>query len=419
MSDMQEITGLVEKLGTGFEAMQARLDEVHKRTARFADADIVEREAVDRIAKDVADLKAQVEVAERKANAASRAAPGGSDSAAAQETRAAFDRALRRKAAWAELEAKAVDAAYSSNSTSGGVAVPEIIATEILRKAIDLSPMRGIVRVTQVGSPNYERLVNVRGTGYEWVGETTTRSTTATPTIERVTFTHGEISAVASASNWSLNDLMFDVSAWLSEEISQHFALGEGVAIVSGNGTNKPTGFLNGSPSSAGDDDSPARAFGTLQYLPTGKAGAFDNDLLTSPAGDPLAVFINAYAALKPAYHGNARFVMNRATFAELLKKRDADGRPLIHWDTTGGVPMNILGYPITIMDAMPDIGSNTFPVAFGDFYAGYELLDIVGMTLIRDDVTSKGSTLFYMSRRLGGKVVNDDAIKLIKCAAS
>lgn len=47
-----------------------------------------------------------------------------------------------------------------------------------------------------------------------------------------------------------------------------------------GNGTKKPTGFLNGTPVSTGDADSPARAFGTLQYYPTGNASGFQNDRL-------------------------------------------------------------------------------------------------------------------------------------------
>lgn len=414
-----EMSKVVEDLGRGFEALHSRLEEIDGRTKKIGDIDVVDRETVDKIADSLADQKAAYEALERKLNEATLPAPGGKNTVQQDQERQEFLKAMRRKSAYEALEAKAVDADFAGNSTAGGVAIPEVIASEILRKVLDISPMRSLVRVTQVSSPNYERLVDVRGAASGWAAEGTSRSVTDTPTIERVTFTHGELYAVPRASNWALNDLMFDVQSWLVESVADEFAYQEGVAIISGNGTNKPTGIISGTPEATSDEASPARAFGTLEYVATGAAGAFQNDLLTSPAGDPLAVFTDTHAALKSAYHSNARWLMNRATFAVLLKKRDADGRPLIHWDTTGGVPMNILGYPITIMDGMPDIGSNTFPVAFGDFRAGYELIDVTGMSMIRDDVTTKGHTLFYVSRRLGGKVVNDDAIKLIKAAAS
>lgn len=414
-----ELKTVLDGLGSGFEALQARMESVEKEAKKFGSIDVVHKDAVDKIVADLTEMKAQSEAIERKLNNASLPGLGGEKDQKAEVERKEFLAAVRRKAAYQEIEKKAVDADYANNSTSGGIAIPEVIASEILKKVLDISPLRSLVRVTRVSSPNYERLVDVRGLASGWAGESTTRSETGTPTLERVTFTHGELYAVPKASNWSLNDIMFDVQSWLVDAVADEFAYQEGEAITTGNGTNKPTGIISGSPSSTDDETSPKRAFGTLQYIATGTAGAFQNDMLTSPAGDPLACFIDTVAALKTAYRGNARWTMNRSTFATLLKKRDADGRPLIHWDATGSVPMNILGYPITILDSMPDVGSNTYPVAFGDFRAGYELIDITGMTMIRDDVTSKGYTLFYVSRRLGGKVVNDDAIKLIKAAAS
>lgn len=414
-----ELKQVIDDLGTGFEALQARMADIDATTKKFGDIDVVDRTEVDKIAADVIALKTASEAIERKLNTATLPGAAGdqTDPEKAEEKKQ-FLGAMRTKGGWNKFESKAVDADFGSDTTSGGVAIPEMIASQILKKVIDISPMRGLVTVTPVSNPQYQRLVDVRGLASGWAGETDVRGETGTPSIEKVTFTHGELFAVPKASQWSLNDLMFNVENWLITNVADEFAYQEGLAIISGDGTDKPTGFLNGTPVNTDDDGvSPARAFGTLQYLPTGMAGAFNNDVLTSPAGSPLAVFMDCHAKLKTRYHGNARWLMNRNTFATLLQMRDADGRPLIHWDASGAVPMNILGYPISIIDGMPDIGSNTFPVAFGDFMAAYELIDIVGMSMIRDDVTVKGSVLFYVSRRLGGKLVNDDAIKLIKAA--
>ncbi len=330
-----------------------------------------------------------------------------------------FEKGLRDHRAWLQLDLKAVDADFASNSTAGGVAVPEVIASEILMRVKNLSDMRRLVRSSRVGSPNYERLVDVKGTASGWAGESDTRSETGTATIQRVTFTHGELFAVPKASQWALNDIQFDVVNWLIESIAEEFAFQEGAAVISGNGTNKPTGFLNGTPVATGDTDSPARAFGVLQYFPTGVAGAFPGDRLASPPGDPVAPLLDTLYGLRPGYRQNSTWLMNSNTARVISGWRDADGRQIWQQGLTEGQPPLLLGRPVVTMEDMPSIGSNTFPVALGDWRRGYELIDIGNLILVRDDVTVKGFVLFYVARRLGGKVTDDHAIKLIKAAAS
>lgn len=413
---LEEIKKVVDQLGTAFETFRAKNDERLAEIAKKGSADATLVEQVEKLAKDVATLSAEKDRLEARMK---RPVAGGGSEGEQTEERKAFVKAIRSASAFAELQTRAVDADYGTDSTSGGVMIPEVIASQILMKLLDISPMRQLVTVTQVSTPNYQRLVDELGTASGWVGETTSRTETGTPTVQKVTFTHGELYALPKASQWSLSDLMINVEAWLVNSVSKEFAYQEGVAIVSGNGSNKPTGFLNGSPSSAGDEDSPARAFGTLQYIPTGKAGAFVNSRVDSPPGDPGDVFIRTVYALKAGYRQNARWVMNKSTLSTVMRFKDADGNYLWRPGLVAGQPAQLIGYPITEAEAMPDVGSNTFPVAFGDFKEGYELIDIAGMRMIRDEVTSKGNVLFYISRRLGGKVVNDDAIKVIKAAAS
>jgi len=85
------------------------------------------------------------------------------------------------------------------------------------------------------------------------------------------------------------------------------------------------------------------------------------------------------------------------------------------------GVPDTLMGYPVIEAEDMADIGANAFPVAFGDFNEGYQIGDIVNTMRITldDNITTPGFVKFYARRRVGGKVLNDDAIKLIKVAAS
>ena len=65
--------------------------------------------------------------------------------------------------------------------------------------------------------------------------------------------------------------------------------------------------------------------------------------------------------------------------------------------------------------EQLDDIGANNFPVAFGDFRRGYLLCDRVGLRILEDRVTNPGFVRFYVRRREGGIVLNNDAIKFLR----
>ena len=67
----------------------------------------------------------------------------------------------------------------------------------------------------------------------------------------------------------------------------------------------------------------------------------------------------------------------------------------------------------------MPDIASNSYSIAFGDFARGYLIVDRVGIRVLRDPYSAKPYVLFYTTKRVGGGVQNFEAIKLMKFAAS
>lgn len=68
----------------------------------------------------------------------------------------------------------------------------------------------------------------------------------------------------------------------------------------------------------------------------------------------------------------------------------------------------------------MPDISANAFPVAFGNFRSGYLIADSAQLRITVDDnITTPGYVKFYVRKRVGGKPLDDNAIKLIKCATS
>jgi len=416
MADIEDLKPLIEQGNKTIEAIRTDLDAVKSD-------DALSKEKLAKMEADLAGTLAAKQEAELKVKALQErmdefetkmGRPGaGMETKAADEYKAAFFNFLRspddHKAAAEvyELSRKATDTRTSTNA-SGGYALPELISTDIAKQVQDISPIRQIARVVSVGTPDYKELVNLNGFGTEWVGETTSRSQTNTPDLGEVAPTFGEIAAKPEATRHSLEDLFFDVEAWLTDSAVEQFAIAEGAAFVSGDGTNKPTGFLDGTPVATADA---SRAFGVLQYIPTGQAAAL--------SANPFDEMKDITYTLKAGYRANANWVMNSLTMAAFAKVKDGDGRYLMQDAVTAGEAPRMGGYAVTIAEDMPDIAANAHAVAFGDFNRGYLIADRVGMGIIRDNVTKPGYIRYIIFKRVGGILKDTNAIKLLKIAAS
>jgi HK97 family phage major capsid protein len=296
----------------------------------------------------------------------------------------------------------------TSTGSAGGFALPEVIERQIQRLSVDISPIRQIATVRTVGSPDYKELFDINGAAFEWVGEAATRNQSNTPDLAEVAPTFGMASARPRASEESLDDLFFDVENWLITSAAEAIAQGEGLAFVSGNGTNRPTGFLAGPTPVVTADAS--RAFGTLQYIASGQAAA----LPTSAD-----VFYDVIYALRARYRANARWVTNKLVLSAMRKYKDTTNQYLWQPSLVAGQPETFMGYPITEAEDMPVVGANNFPIAFGDFREGYLIADRVGMRMTRDDITAPGFVNFYVRKRVGGRLRNTQAIKLLRISAT
>lgn len=204
-----------------------------------------------------------------------------------------------------------------------------------------------------------------------------------------------------------LDDAAFDLEAWLAGEIATEFARAEGAAFVSGTGTSQPRGFL-ASPSSTATDG--VRPFGTLQYVGTGNATGFD--------ANPDAKLIDLVHTLRAGHRQGACWVMNSATLAQVRKFKTADGAFLWQPGLVEGQPDRLLGYPVVEAEDMPGIAANTFPIAFGNFRNGYLIAERSATTILRDPFTNKPFVHFYATKRIGGQVLDSEAIKLLRITA-
>ncbi|MEJ8473951.1 phage major capsid protein [Roseibium algae] len=321
------------------------------------------------------------------------------------EHKAAFETYVRtgREQTLRPLEVKALSA---SSDPDGGYLVPEETEAGILRRLSEVSPIRAIAGVRQVSAATYKKPFSISGPQTGWVGETTARPETSTPTLAELSFPAMELYAMPAATASLLDDAAVDMDAWIAEEVETAFAEQEGAAFVNGDGINKPSGFL-----SAPRVAETSWAWGSLGTISTGEAG----DFAAIAPGDTL---LDLIYALKSGYRQNAHFVMNRKTQGALRKLKDGDGNYLWQPPSSAGAASTLLNFPITEAEDMPDIAIDAPGIAFGDFRRGYLIVDRMGVRILRDPYSAKPYVLFYTTKRVGGGVQDFDAIKLLTFSA-
>ncbi len=302
------------------------------------------------------------------------------------------------------LEGKAMSSAVAAD---GGYLVDPQTAETIRSTLSTTASIRAIATVVAVEATSYDVLVDHGDMGSGWASETAATAETATPQIERITIALSELSAMPKASQRLLDDSAFDIEGWLAGRIADTFARAEAQAFISGDGIDKPKGFLT-APTVADT----TWTWGNLGYVPTGA----DGDFAATSASDAI---VDLVYALSADYRANASFVMNSRTAGAVRKMKDADGRFLWSDGLAAGEPARLMGYPVLLAEDMPDIASGSLSVAFGDFRAGYTIAERPDLRVLRDPFSAKPYVLFYASKRVGGGVSDYAAIKLLKFALS
>lgn len=359
---------------------------------------------------EVAELRAAVDDQARQIGALRLGgiAPGAS---AAAPSRAAIA-ALGSFAKTGNLEALqqlSPQASMTSDSgPDGGFLVPDQVGTEILRLQLNLSPLRGLAKIVPTRTKDYVQPFSVGGTASGWVAERQARPQTANSQIDLLEVPAGEIYANPACTQALLDDSDFDIGAFVLEEISREFSVKEGAAFATGDGMDKPRGFLS-YPTFIGAGNA---KFGQIEAIKSGSAGGLAAD---PDGGDAIQDVLHA---LKAGHRKNATWLMNSKTQSVVSKLKDSQGRYIWTTSVAAGVPDTLLGRPVALDENMPDIAANAFPIALGDWQQGYIINDRLGTRILRDPYSNKPFVMFYATKRVGGRVINSEAIKLLKIAA-
>ena len=404
MASDDKVVQLAEEQLRAFEefkkANDARLAAIEKKG--YAPADVVDKVA--RIDGDLTklsnDIAAQLVALQR---------PNGADKGITPdqaEHKQAVDAYLRKGVPIpAELERKAMN---STSDPDGGYLVTAEMDREIDRVVGTISAMARLARSINIGTRSYTRRVKTSGMSMARVAEGGTAGETTEPKYAKLEFVVHPAEVEPWVYNETLEDADIDLAADLAAEAAIGFAEGAAAEYITGNGVGKAQGIT-----AYTNVANASYVWGKIGYIASGKAAAFAS---VAPA-DKL---ISLQHALKQQYRQGAVWLTNDATLATMRQMKDGSGSYYL-WqpDPTGAFGGRFLGHPVEVDDNMPAVASNAYALAFGNFQRGYMIVNRTGTTLIRDNITSKGTTKFNFRRRFGGGVYNFEAIKLMKFAAS
>ena len=430
----EEIKSLLEAQGKAFEEFKAANDAMQAEIKKLGAADAVTVEKVEKLSKALDDqgdrLKAaqkHAEEVEAKLNRAGLGHNGGPAMEAEQKAATAFGRQvgqdmsvedfrdykrgfdvyLRKGNATPAAELKALSV---GSDPDGGYLVTPDTSGRIIAKLYETSPMRQLANVVTVGTDSYEGLIDNGEASAGWVGETSSRTETTTPQLGKWIIPVAEMYAMPSATQKVLEDSVLDLESWLAMKVADKFARVENAAFVNGDGVAKPRGLLQYAFSTAADA---SRPWGTFQYIFTGTSGGFGT---TTNGTDKL---LDVIYSLKAGHRNNARWFMSRSTVGAARKIKDGQGLYAWQPSTQLGQPATLMGFPVAEGEDMPAIGADSMSIAFGDFAETYQIVDRVGISVLRDPYTSKGSVLFYSRKRVGGGAVHFEALKFLKFGTS
>ena len=285
----------------------------------------------------------------------------------------------------------------------GGYLVTPQQSARIIEVVFETSPMRQIATVETISSDALEGLFDGDEAAAAWVAERGSRAETNTPQLGQWRIPTHELYANPRATQKLLDDSAVDIEAWLSRKVADKFARTENLAFVLGTGVGQPRGIVT-------YPDGTTR--GTIERIPSLDAATIAAEGI-----------YNVIYGIKNAYRTGAVWVMNRATVGVIRTIRDESGGAgtgQFMWSPGFGTqPATLAGYPIVEFEDMADISGGNIVAGFGNFRQAYTIVDRIGIRVLRDPYSAKPHVEFYTTKRVGGDVLNFEAIKLMDIAAS
>jgi HK97 family phage major capsid protein len=311
------------------------------------------------------------------------------------EYKAAFNMYLRKgmESGLEQIQTKALSVGTDAN---GGFLVPNQMADLIVQIVNESSPLRRLATVETISSDSLDVIEDITDMDAAWGDETTVRSAeTTSSTLGRNTIDTFELYAQPQATQKLVDDGSINIEEWVARKVADKMARLEATAFINGNGTSQPKGILTYTAGTT---------FGQIQQINSGTSAVITADSL-----------VNLYFSLKDDYARNATFLMHRTTVQAVRLLKDTTNQYIWQPGLSAGTPNTLMGVPVALAADMPVPAASSLSVAVGDFKRAYLIVDRIGIRTLRDPFTSKPFVKFYTTKRVGGEVINTEAVKILK----
>lgn len=306
------------------------------------------------------------------------------------------------------LDADELKAMSVGSDADGGYLVTPDTTGRMVKKIYETSDIRRIANVQAISTDKLEGMEDLEEAGAGWVGETDARTETTTPKIGEWEIPVHEMYAEPRATQKLLDDASVNVEAWLGDKVGARFGRIENSAFVKGNGVRKPRGFATYTIAA---DDGTGVDWGKIGFVKSGANGAF-------AASNPADRIHDLVGLLKSAYLQGASFVTRRQVITAIRKFKDGQGQYLWQPSLVMGEPEQLVGFPIVRAEDLDALAADSLSLWFGNFNEAYQIVERQGTRTLRDPYTAKPFVKFYSTRRVGGGVVNFEALKAMQFAA-
>lgn len=300
----------------------------------------------------------------------------------------------------ASWEPEEIRALAGTADDDGQFLVPDDFESNIIMRAYDIAEVRPLC---QVGTTSRDtvRMGSLSKPIVAW-GTRSLAVTEQTLSTGGVTIPIMNVRALTLLSNDTLDDAAADVMGELEMGFELAVAEAEDDGFIAGTDPKGPSGIL-------------ANAQVLANVTKTGVADNIFN--ATNNGIDALKAMLYA---LKKVYRRNATFAMNSITEGEYRKLKDGEGRYLWDYQVTAAGSATLLGRPLINPEGMADIEAGAYPVALGDFRAGYKIRDRSGLTITRlvERYAEYDQTGFILKKRVGAQVAQAEAFRVLKVAA-
>lgn len=292
------------------------------------------------------------------------------------------------------------------DDAAGGITVLPVIDSLIGKLMREFSQVRGIASVATITGDQWKQIIRKQTNGALRKSKLNNfNDGTKSDRFGEISIMVDDLFSIVPFTDNLEMDTAFNIVGDILSSAAEEFTITESSEFIN-NGTGEG---LKGILTYADDDSADGNSFDKIQAIASaGSSLAFDD-------------VWNLFYSLKSAYTPGAVAFANRLTMRELRKLKDTQNRYLWEFNNQVGQPATIGGYPVIEMPELVAPAANgTFttgdqPIIFGDFKGGYKVVDGMGITTTRDNLTDYPNIVYKMKKRSGGGLTKGECIKKLK----